>query len=118
MLSLDQIKLFEPITKWSARVAHWKRIPELVQRAFRATLSGRPRPVHLDLHVDVLVGTGEEAGVACLPPTHYRAEYAPVAPAELIEQTARLLVAAERPLLHPGGGAVRTGAWEEVRELA
>jgi acetolactate synthase-1/2/3 large subunit len=118
MQSLDQIKLFEPITKWSARVTHWKRIPELVQRAFRATLSGRPRPVHLDLHVDVLVGTGEEADLTHLPPARYRAEYGPVAPAELIEQAARLLVAAERPLLHPGGGVLRSGAWDEVRELA
>jgi len=118
MQSLDQIKLFEPITKWSARVTHWKRIPELVQRAFRATSSGRPRPVHLDLHVDVLVGTDEEANLTYLAPAHYRAEREPVAPAELIEQAARLLLSAERPLLHPGGGVLRSGAWDEVRELA
>ena len=118
MQSLDQIKLFEPITKWSARVTHWKRIPELVQRAFRATLSGRPRPVHLDLHVDALVETGEEADLTYLTPQRYRAEYEPVARAELIEQAARMLVAAERPLLHPGGGVLRSGAWDEVRELA
>ena len=118
MQSLDQIKLFEPITKWSARVTHWKRIPELVQRAFRATLSGRPRPVHLDLHVDVLIETGEEADLTYLAPAHYRAEYEPMPQAELIEQAARMLIAAERPLLHPGGGVLRSGAWDEVRELA
>lgn len=118
MQSLDQIKLFEPITKWSARVTHWKRIPELVQCAFRATLSGRPRPVHLDLHVDALVETGEETELTYLAPQRYRAEYEPVARAEPIEQAARMLVAAERPLIHPGGGVLRSGAWDEVRELA
>ena len=118
MQSLDQIKLFEPITKWSARVTHWKRIPELVQRAFRATLSGRPRPVHLDLHVDVLVNTGDEADLTYLPPQRYRADREPMAHHELIDQAARILIAAERPLIHPGGGVLRSGAWDEVRELA
>jgi acetolactate synthase-1/2/3 large subunit len=120
MQSLDQIGLFEPITKWSARVTHWERIPELVQRAFRVTLSGRPRPVHLDLHVDVLVATGDEESLGYRPasPSRYRADRSPVAQAELIERAAQMLVEAERPLIHPGGGVLRSGAWEEVRELA
>jgi acetolactate synthase-1/2/3 large subunit len=118
MQSLDQIGLFKPITKWSARVAHWKRIPELVQSAFRATRSGRPRPVHLDLHVDVLMATDDEATLTLNPPERYRADRGPMAQPELIEQAARMLVEAERPLIHPGGGALRSGAWDQVRELA
>ena len=120
MQSLDQVGLFAPVTKWGARVTHWQRIPELVQRAFRAATSGRPRPVHLDLHVDVLVATGDEASLP-LPvdaPERYRAVQPPVAPPELIEKAARMLVEAERPLIHPGGGALRSGAWDEVRGLA
>jgi acetolactate synthase-1/2/3 large subunit len=120
MQSLDQIGLFEPITKWSARVTHWKRIPELVQRAFRMAISGRPRPVHLDLHVDVLVATGDELSLVYrpAPAERYRPDRGPVAQPELIEQAARMLVAAERPLIHPGGGVLRAEAWDEVRELA
>src|SRR5512136_2236145 len=100
MQSLDQIGLFKPITKWSARVTLWKRIPELVQAAFRATRSGRPRPVHLDLHVDVLMATDDESSLAVLPPQCYRSDRGPVAQSELIEQAAKLLVQAERPLIH------------------
>jgi acetolactate synthase-1/2/3 large subunit len=120
MQSLDQAGLFAPITKWGARVTHWQRIPELVQRAFRTAVSGRPRPVHLDLHVDALVATGDEDALAFAPtqPAHYRPDRGPVAQPDLIEQAARLLVEAERPLLHPGGGVLRSGAWDEVRELA
>jgi acetolactate synthase-1/2/3 large subunit len=120
MQSLDQIGLFEPITKWGARVTHWQRIPELVQRAFRAATSGRPRPVHLDLHVDILVGTGDEESLTFqpAPPDRYRPQQAPVAPVDLIERAAQMLVEAERPLLHPGGGVLRAGAWDELRELA
>lgn len=120
MQSLDQVGLFEPITKWRARVTHWQRVPELVQRAFRVAVSGRPAPVHLDLHVDVLVATGDESSLTFPPaaPERYRPERRPVAPPELIEAAARTLVEAERPLIHPGGGALRSGAWDEVRELA
>ncbi len=117
MQSLDQAALFAPITKWGARVAQWERIPELVQRAFRTAVAGRSRPVHLDIHVDVLMGVGEEDEVAYLPPPSYRASAGPVAPPELIAQAAAMLVAAERPLIHPGGGALRSGAWDEVRAL-
>jgi acetolactate synthase-1/2/3 large subunit len=120
MQSLDQIGLFDPITKWSARVTHRRRIPELVQRAFRVAVSGRPRPVHLDLHVDTLVATGDDSSsdFRPLPPRRYRPEQGPIAQPALIEQAARMLVGAERPLIHPGGGVLRSGAWEEVHELA
>jgi len=120
MQSLDQLGLFAPIVKWSARVTHWQRIPELTQRAFRVAVSGRPRPVHLDLHVDALMAPVDEATLTYrpAPPERYRPLQGPVAPAGLIEAAARLLVEAERPLIHPGGGALRAGAWDEVRELA
>ncbi len=120
MQSLDQLGLFAPIVKWSARVTHWQRIPELTQRAFRVAVSGRPRPVHLDLHVDALMAPVDETALTFRPspPDRYRPVRGPVAPAELIEAAARLLAEAERPLIHPGGGALRSGAWAEVRELA
>jgi acetolactate synthase-1/2/3 large subunit len=120
MQSLDQIALFEPITKWSARVTHWERIPELVQRAFRVAVSGRPRPVHLDLHVDVLFATGDPEDLTLEPVDRdrYRPSLGPVAQAECVAQAAQILVDAERPLIHPGGGALRSGAWDQVRELA
>lgn len=120
MQSLDQIGLFQPITKWSARVTRWQRIPELVQRAFRMAVSGRPGPVHLDLHADVLFATGDEQSLTFppAPPERYRPDRGPGAQPELIEQAAEMLVGAERPLIHPGGGVLRSGAWDEVRELA
>lgn len=118
MQSLNQIDLLAPITKWSARITDQRRIPELVQRAFRVAVSGRPRPVHLDIHVDVLFGTSEPDALAQENNLPSRSIPRPVAAPGSIEQAARLLVQAERPLIHPGGGAVRSGAWDEIRELA
>jgi len=70
--------------------------------------------------VDVLVATGDEESLTYHPatPDHYRPDRRPVAQTELIERAAQMLVAAERPLIHPGGGVLRSGAWDEVRELA
>jgi acetolactate synthase-1/2/3 large subunit len=76
--------------------------------------------VHLDLHVDVLVATGDVESLTYHPaaPNRYRPDRRPVAQSELIERAAEMLVEAERPLIHPGGGVLRSAAWDEVRELA
>jgi acetolactate synthase-1/2/3 large subunit len=118
MQALDQVPLFAPITKWNAFVGHWQRIPELVQRAFRAATSGKPGPVHLDIPPDVLVATGDEADLTILPPHRYRAMTPPAGDPDLIKQAADLLARAERPLIHAGGGVLRTGAWGELVAVA
>jgi acetolactate synthase-1/2/3 large subunit len=118
MQALDQISLMTPITKWRALVNDVRRMPELVQLAFRATSSSRPAPVYLDLPNNVLCDKIDIEACPILPPQRYRATTAPVADAGLIEQAADMLAQAEWPLIHPGGGVLRAGAWAEVRELA
>ena len=73
------------------------RIPELLTRAWRTAMSGRPGPVVVGLPEDVL----RERAVAAIPP---RAE--PVRPAPRSDDMARLgamLAAARRPLVIAGG---------------
>src|SRR4029077_19160283 len=50
---LDQVSVMKPITRWVARVLDIRRIPELVDRAFRESFIGRPGPTYLDLPFDV-----------------------------------------------------------------
>src|SRR3712207_1385648 len=50
---MDLIKFFEPMTKWSMEIHKPSRIPELVQRAARTALGGRPRPVSVSVPLDV-----------------------------------------------------------------
>jgi acetolactate synthase-1/2/3 large subunit len=118
MQSLDQIPLMAPITKWRALVNDARRMPELVQMAFRAATSGRPAPVYLDLPSDVLCDKLDVDEFPVLSRQHYRATSFPVASAGLIEQAADMLANAEWPLIHTGGGVLRGGAWAEVVELA
>ena len=51
---IEQLPMFEPCTKWCDRVHNAKRIPELINRAIREAMSGKPGPVYLDLPGDVL----------------------------------------------------------------
>jgi len=117
---LDQFNLFKPITKWQTVISHWKRIPELVQWAFRAALSGKPGPVLIDLPSDILFGHYEisELSKPISKPENYRSLLNPVAPQELIEKAAELILQSENPVLHVGGGALMAGAASEIHELA
>ncbi|MBM4444826.1 MAG: thiamine pyrophosphate-binding protein [Chloroflexi bacterium] len=115
---LDQVTLMAAVTKWQALVNDARRMPRLVQSAFRTAMSGRPAPVYLDLPANVLCDKVDTAEHPILPPGRYRATTPPAANAALIEQAADMLVAAAWPLIHTGGGVLRSGAWAEVLELA
>ncbi len=116
--SLDQHSLFKPITKWSAVVSRTDRIAELVQRAFRKALSGRPGPVHLDFPGDVLYDEIVVDESTLMPPERYRPVRRPVGDPVLVKMAAKMLAEARLPLIHAGGGVLRSGASQELVELA
>ena len=118
MQALNQLSLFKAVTKWNALISHWNRIPELTQQAFSIATSGKPGPVHLDFPSDVLFQTGDERDVKVVPPWSYRATERPVGDPSLIDQAAMMLVKAKLPLIHAGGGVLRSGASKELIELA
>jgi acetolactate synthase-1/2/3 large subunit len=118
-MDLDTLAVFKPLTKWNAVVNDPRRMPELVRRAFREALSGRPGPVHLDIPQDVLSAQStfrdDEFDV---PPERYRLVGSPRGNARQIEAAANLLRQARRPLFVAGGGVVVSGAERRLRELA
>lgn len=114
----NNYELFKPITKWNAVVSHWERIPELVQRAFRTALAGKPGPVHLDFPVDVLFKKDDEEKVKILSPERYRAQVASSGDMSAIKKAVEMIKDAKIVLLHSGGGVLRAGAWGELKELA
>ena len=107
----DQLAVLSGLTKWAARIDHPGQAPELVGEAFRQLATGRARPVALEMALDTMA---QESEVALLDPATHRA--APDADPERIDQAARLLGAAERPLIFAGGGSADAGA--EVQALA
>src|SRR5579884_2384560 len=59
----DQVGCFRPVTRWAERALHAKRLPELVNTAFRHALGQKPGPVYLDLPGDILYTRVEEERV-------------------------------------------------------
>src|SRR5438477_8566348 len=72
---LDYKAVFGSIAKWVVEIDRADRIPELVARAFRVAMQGRPGPVVVSLPEDILT---EAADVADAP----RVEPAETAPAD------------------------------------
>lgn len=116
--NVDLLGLYGPVTKWSAGVREWRRLPELIRRAYREATSGRPGPVYLELPEDVTRGTGDPATVDIWTPSQYRAGRVGAGDPALIVQAAELLASAERPLLHAGAGVSWAGASGEFLALA
>src|SRR5215213_7642393 len=99
---MDQLALFQPISKWAGRVLDPRRIPERVATAMRVAISGRPGPVYLDLPGDVLYKEVDEAEVVYADPERTLARQRPLGDPELIAAAIRLLQEAERPIVISG----------------
>src|SRR5438552_4407796 len=50
----DQIGILRTLTKWAARIDHPTQAGKLVNEAFRQLRDGRPRPVGLEMPLDVM----------------------------------------------------------------
>ena len=108
----DQLQAIAPVTKWRRRVLEVADVPGAVRAAVRQLKSGRPRPVHLEFPPDVL----EEEGEATLLPPAEAERVA--APEPLVARAAEMLLAAQRPVVYAGGGAVLGEAHEALVAVA
>jgi acetolactate synthase-1/2/3 large subunit len=109
-----------PVAKELIRVEHGLRIPELVRRAYAVATAGRPGPVVLAVPEDV--AHGEHAYPAddlWIDPTTLRVPSRRTrADAADVERAARLLAAAQRPLILAGGGIHLSDATAALGALA
>lgn len=111
---------FKAAVKWSGKVEHWARIPDMVRHAFRVATSGRPGPVHLLIPQDLLDAVGDLDSVQLYAPEQYRvtAMGRLSADHDAVRKAAEMLVSASLVCIHVGNGCERAEAGEEVRELA
>ncbi len=105
-----------PVVKHSYLVKHAADIPRIIREAFYIATSGRPGPVLVDVPKDV--GQGPCDAPFCDEVELPGYEVATRGASERIEETARLLRAARRPVLYVGHGAVISGAGKAVTTLA
>ncbi len=111
---LDQLSLFEPITKWAATCPSTDRIPELVSIAFRHAMAPPRGPVYLELPMDILYAEATADPPPGSSTTFARAAGDPAA----IERAGVLLSEAERPVVVAGSGIWWDGAVEALDLLA
>lgn len=87
------------------------QLEEVVDRAFAVFGGGRPRPVLIEIPIDVIVAPVAAPPLSAPPPV-----YPPAADPRAVRAALDLLEKAERPLIVVGGGAA--GAGDRVRRLA
>jgi acetolactate synthase-1/2/3 large subunit len=112
---MDQVGMFKPITKWAERVKDTRRIPELINKAFRIATGGQPGPVYLDLPGDVLYRQVEESEV--LFPKKPHAVPRVSGDLDLVKKAIALLKEAQRPVVLTGTGVFWSSAMEELKEF-
>jgi 5-guanidino-2-oxopentanoate decarboxylase len=109
----DATAMVGAIAEWSRRVSSAAEAVEAVHDAFTLFRTGRPRPVHIEIPLDVLEAPADVPAEARQPrPVPARVSGESIALAE----AARLLATAKTPVIVAGGGAV--DAAHEVTTLA
>ncbi len=103
-----------PVTKHNFLVRSAAELLEVIPEAFRIAISGRPGPVLVDVPKDV-----QNQSLT------FEAWPEPASPASggaldlaAIEEAARMIDAAERPVLYLGGGVIHSGAAHQAVMLA
>uniref|UniRef100_A0A7C5VVR0 Thiamine pyrophosphate-binding protein n=1 Tax=Thermomicrobium roseum TaxID=500 RepID=A0A7C5VVR0_THERO len=108
----DQLAVIRPVVKWAYRVMSASEIEPAVAAAFDQLWNGRPRPVYLEVPLDVL----REQAPSCDQYTARRQPRAPN-PAD-VDRAVELLAAARRAVILAGGGAVAEEVSPLLAELA
>ena len=107
----SQREVFSGLAAFSHTLLDAAELPQVLARAFAVFESARPRPVHIEIPLDVIVSPADAIKVArAVRPAKPAAH--PAALASAVE----LLAEARRPLILAGGGAAHASV--ELRELA
>jgi benzoylformate decarboxylase len=106
----------EQITKWRWQVNRAERIGELSRRAIKLASTPPGGPVYIRIPSNVLNTTGVKETI--YPQSAFKVPVRIEPRADLIEQTARLLIEAKQPMINAGPEVTRAGANQELLELA
>ena len=122
-----------PVTKHNYLVTRVDKLADIVREAFYIASSGRPGPVLIDIPKDVQIAETENEparGAQLIPKLsmkHPTAQLRPegealerykVKAAPRLEQAAKLIAEAQKPLIYCGGGVILSGAESELLAFA
>ena len=122
-----------PVTKHNYLVTRVDKLADIVREAFYIASSGRPGPVLIDIPKGVQIAETEyepASGAQLIPKLsmkHPTAQLRPegealerykVKAAPRLEQAAKLIAEAQKPLIYCGGGVILSGAESELLAFA
>jgi len=106
----DQLATLRTLTKWSARIDHPAQVSDVVDEAFTALTSGRPRPVSVEMPMDIMALEAE------VEPTRPLDRHGPPVDIDAVVRAAELIADAKFPMIYVGSGAIEAAA--DVQALA
>jgi acetolactate synthase-1/2/3 large subunit len=111
----DIVGISTPVTKWNCQVTRAEDIPEALAKAFYIAKSGRPGPVLIDITKDAQFNEFDFSYEKC---THVRS-YKPVPETDIskVEEAAKLINAAKKPLVVWGQGVILGEAEEQLKAV-
>ncbi len=113
----SQYEIYRPFVKRAWRVDRPELLPEVMDKAFRLAVTGRPGPVLVSVPMDIFSMEIDtrffEARMNNFPELPK-----PGMDEATAEEIATLLAEAKNPVLYPGGGVISSGGAKALTELA
>ncbi len=113
---IDAVGISRSCTKHNYLVRSLEELPRVLKEAFYIARSGRPGPVLVDVPKDITGEMGKFVYPDAVDLPTYKPNYK--GNNRQIQKAAKAIVESKKPLLYIGGGAVLSGASDEIRELA
>ncbi len=110
---IDITGITMPITKYNFMVKDVNKLAETIRKAFVIAQSGRPGPVLVDIPKDVTAKMAEYGPVSVGLVDKYQA----VVSEQDIDKAIEMIMESEKPYIFIGGGAISSGANEEIEEF-
>jgi acetolactate synthase-1/2/3 large subunit len=112
----DMVGITRPVTKHNYLVKDIKDLARIIKQAFYIARTGRPGPVLIDLPKDVQVATHKFEYPDKVELRGYKPTYS--GNVRQIEKAAKMVLAAKKPVIYVGGGAVLADCPAELKQLA
>lgn len=110
---IDIAGITTPITKHNFIVKDVNKLAETIRRAFHIAQKGRPGPVLVDVPKDVTANKAEFQSIAVQPEKRFSDSITE----EALQTAIQMIQKAKRPYVFVGGGAVISGASQELMEF-
>jgi acetolactate synthase-1/2/3 large subunit len=108
---MDVVSMYRPVTKWAYQITNAEVLPEAVRKAVRTARAEKPGAVLLELPEDI---AQEETDVLPMPVRRFRR---PAPDPVVVDDAVHKILAAKRPIVLAGNGAVRKRSSAQLRRF-